>query len=102
MAAGLSRVLGHEPLQLRLGLLMFQERRSRPAIDGCERGPCVGLAHIDDADRSEPWSRWFHPEEARGLAALHAAPEALLSREQQVLVERISGEGDLNPFAASG
>jgi hypothetical protein len=42
------------------------------------------------------------PEEVRGLASLEAAPETLLGRQQQVLIERIRGNGDRDPFAAAG
>ena len=41
------------------------------------------------------------PEKAiRDLAGLHAAPALLFGRQQQVLIERIRGNGDLDPFAA--
>ena len=49
-------------------------------------------AHVDDADRLQPRPRRLDPEQARGLAALDAAPELLLRGEQQVLVERIGME----------
>jgi hypothetical protein len=39
-------------------------------------------------------------EQARGLTALDAAPELLLRREQEVLVERIGRNRDLDPFSA--
>jgi hypothetical protein len=42
------------------------------------------------------------PKESRGLAALYTAPEFSLSRDNEVLVERIGMGSDLNPFAAAG
>jgi hypothetical protein len=42
------------------------------------------------------------PEQARVLAALNAAPELSLGRQQQVLVERIGRDGDLERLAAGG
>ena len=41
-------------------------------------------------------------EEARRLAGFDTAPELFLSREQQMLVERISRNGKFNPLAAAG
>ena len=49
-----------------------------------------------------PRSRRLDTKEARGLAALHAAPEFFLRRQQEVLVEGIGRDGDLDPFAATG
>src|SRR6516162_5995814 len=41
-------------------------------------------------------------KEARGLAALHTAPELSFSRDNEVLIERIGMGADLDPFAATG
>ena len=46
--------------------------------------------------------RRLDAEQMRGLAALDAAPELLLGRQQQVLVERIGRNGHFHPFAAAG
>ena len=40
-------------------------------------------------------------EQTRRLSALNAAPELLLGREQEVLVERIGRDRDLDPFTAA-
>jgi hypothetical protein len=42
------------------------------------------------------------PNRAGGLATRHAAPEFLLRRQKQMLVEGIGGYLDLDPFAATG
>jgi hypothetical protein len=42
---------------------------------------------------------WFDPEQARGSPKRNAAPELLLRREDEVLLERIGSDRDLNPFA---
>ena len=55
--------------------------RGRPSrvrrIDGGEFRPGIGGAHVDNAHRLKPWPRRLGVEQARGLAALHAAPEFL-------------------------
>ena len=67
-----------------------------------ERLPTPGVRTIDDPYRFDPWPRRFNAEEARGLATLDATPELLFRGEQEVLVERIGGNSDLDPFAAPG
>jgi hypothetical protein len=42
------------------------------------------------------------PKKARRLTVLHAAPEFLLRRQQEVLVEPIGLNGNLDPLAAPG
>ena len=51
--------------------------------------PGIGCAHVDDPDGFDPRPRRLDAEQARGLAALDAAPELLLRRKQEVLIERI-------------
>ena len=70
--------------------------------DAGELRPGIGGAHIDDADRLDPWLWRLDPEQGRGLAALDTAPEFPLGGDDQVLVERIGMGRDLDPFAAAG
>src|SRR3954468_18973135 len=98
MAIGFLGVLWHEGFQLALGLLMLDEGRPRPAIDGRELGPGVRLTHVDRPHSFDPCPGWLNPEEARGLAGFDAAPELLLCREQKVLIERVGVDLDLDPL----
>ena len=95
-------VLGHQPLELDLGPLMLEEGGAGGAEHASELSPGIGGAHIDDPDGFYARSGRLDTEEARGLAALHAAPELLLSGQQQVLVEAVGRDGELDPFAAAG
>jgi hypothetical protein len=42
----------------------------------------------------------FDPKETRALAIFNAAPELLLRGQKQVLIERIGGNAEFDPFAA--
>ena len=64
--------------------------------------PGIGSAHVHDAHGLDPRPRRLDAEQARRLAGLHTPPELLFRRQQQVLVERVGGEGDFHPFAAPG
>ena len=63
--------------------------------------PAVGRTHIDDANSLQSWPRWLDPEEARGLAGLHAAPELLLGGQEEVLVEGVGMNSQFHPFSAA-
>ncbi len=102
MADRLLGVLGHQPLELDLGPLVLEEGGAGRAEHAGEFRPGIGRAHVDDPDRFDPWSRRLDAEQARGLAILDAAPEFLLRGQEQVLIERIGGYRDLDPFAAAG
>ena len=64
--------------------------------------PAVGRAHVDGSNRLQPRPWRLDPEQARGFAALHAAPELLLRGDQQVLVQRVGMDGQFDPLAAPG
>ena len=81
---------------------MFQKGFPSAAENARKFGPGVRSAHVDDSDCFDPWLRRFCTEEARSLAALDAAPELPLRRDNKVLIERIGMGGDLDPFAAAG
>src|SRR6516164_9564942 len=81
---------------------MLQEGLPGAAEQTGKFGPGIRTAHVDDSDRLDPWFRCFNAKEARGLAALNTAPELPLSRDNEVLIERIGMSGDLRPFAAAG
>src|SRR5258707_9189938 len=71
-------VLGQEALQFDLSVLMLQKCRSGLAKDCGEFRPRIGRTHINDANGLDAGSRRVSKEQARGLAALDAAPELLL------------------------
>ena len=91
-----------EFFEIRLGAFMLLMGAPSSAIYGRKFRPAVGGAHVHDTDGFEPGTRRLDPEQARWLAALDAAPELLLGRQQQVLVERVCGDRHLDPFAAAG
>ena len=91
-----------EALKLDLGPLMLEEGGARRPEQPNEVRPGVRSTHIDDPDGFYARSGRLDTEEARGLAALHAAPELLLSGQQKVLVQAISRDRHLDPFAAAG
>src|SRR6266540_3716134 len=95
-------VLGHQGLQLALGALMLIVGFACLAKDASELRPAVGGTHVDDADRLDPGPWRVDPEEPRRLAALNEPPELLLGGQQEVLIERVCGNWNLDPFAASG
>src|SRR6516165_2194297 len=74
---------------------MLQEGLPGAAEQTGKFGPGIRTAHVDDSDRLDPWFRCFNAKEARGLAALNTAPELPLSRDNEVLIERIGMSGDL-------
>ena len=82
-------VLRHEALELGLGILMLEVGLSRSPKHAGEFGPSVRRAHVDDPHRLDAGPRRLDAEEARGLAAFHAAPEFLFRRQKEVLIERI-------------
>src|SRR5258707_15394098 len=86
-AVGFLGILRHHFLKLGLGAFMLLMGRTGAAIDGCKFRPCVGPAHVDDADRLQPGPWRFDPEQMRRLAGLDAAPELLLGRDQDMLVQ---------------
>ena len=59
-------------------------------------------AHVDDPNRIDPRPRRLEAIGPRGLAGLNAAPEPALGGDQKVLVERVGGDGHLDPFAPAG
>jgi hypothetical protein len=81
---------------------MLEKGRPGPAKHPGKLGPGIGRAHIDRANGRYARPRRLDAEQARGLAALDAAPELPLGGEQQVLVEQIGRDGDLDPLAAPG
>src|SRR6266567_8084205 len=102
MPKRLSGILGENGLQLCLGSLVFDESLPGGAIERGEFGSRVRARHIHDPDRLNAWSRGFDPEQSRGVAVFDTAPELPLSGQKEVLVERVGGNTDLDPFAASG
>src|SRR5215469_13971342 len=95
-------ILRHQHFQLSLASLMIEKSLPGAAEQAGKFGPGIRSAHIHNPDRFDPRRWWFNTEDARGLAALNTAPELPLSRDNQVLVERIGMGRDFDPFAAAG
>ena len=81
---------------------MFEMRRTGPREHRGELRPCIGGAHVDDADCLDAWLWRLDPEQPRWLAALDTPPELALSGYDEVLVQRIGIGRDLHPLAAAG
>ena len=102
VAGGFLGVLRHQGLEFGPGPLMVEKGRAGGAEEAGELGPGIGLAHIDDANRFDPRPRRLDPIGARRVPGLNAAPEPALGGDQKVLVERVGGDGHLDPFAPAG
>src|ERR1700735_1009341 len=102
MADRLLRIFRHQAFELGFGSFMLEVRLPGADEDIGEFDPCVGRAHINDADRLNARSRWIDAEESRGLTRLDATPKLTFSRDDEVLVEGIGVSADLYPFAAPG
>ena len=89
MPYGLLGVFRHQALELGLRILVFDKGRPGPAMHAGKLGPGIGRAHVDDPHRLDAGARWVDAEEARGLVALHAAPEFLFRGQEEVLVKGI-------------
>src|SRR5271170_1875017 len=74
MADRLLGVLRHQALKLRLGLLVLEVGVAGARKDAGELRPGVRRSHVDDADGLDARLGRFDTEQARRLAALHAAP----------------------------
>src|SRR5258708_29030727 len=61
-------VLRHQCLELALRALVVEKGLPGVAEQGCELGPRIRRAHIDDADRLDARPRRLDAEETRGLA----------------------------------
>ena len=101
MASCFLGVLRHQGLEFGFGLFVFEMSRSCSAEHAGEFRPGVGATHIDDTHRLNARLGRFDAEEVRGLAALDAAPEFPLRRDDQMLVERIRMGRDLDPLATA-
>src|ERR1700722_5728718 len=102
MPDGFLGVFRHQALQFGLGALVLEKSRPGPAKHAGKLAPGIGRAHVDAAHGFDPRPWRLNAEQSRFVAALNAAPELLLSCEQEVLIDRISRNGDLDPFAAPG
>src|SRR5258708_40215957 len=95
-------VLGHQSLELRLGILMLKVSFARVPKHARELRPGIGCAHVDDPHRFDPRAGRLDSKQSRRLAILNAAPEFFLGREQEVLVDGVRRDGDFLPFPPSG
>src|SRR6516165_7030079 len=100
MTNGLFSVLRHQCFQLDPRALMLQKGLSGSTEDSGKFRPVIRGAHINNTDRFDPRLWRLNTKQARRLAALDTAPELALNCNYQVLVDRISMGGDLDPFAA--
>ena len=94
-------VLGHQPFQLRLGALVFEEGGAGRAEQARDFGPGIGFAHVDDPNCLDPRRGWFDAVRARLLPSLDAAPETLLAGQQEVLVQPTRVDTPSSPWSAS-
>ena len=69
---------------------MLHKRLPGAAEDAGKFTPGIRRTHIDNSDGFDPGFGWFDAEQARGLAALHTAPEFAFGSDNKVPVERIS------------
>src|SRR6516164_7879029 len=98
------RLLGifrDKSFELCLGILMLEVSLFGSPKYGRKLCPGIGRAHVDYPHRLNASTRRLDPKEPRSFAALHAAPELLFRSQKQMLVERIGGYLDLDPFAAA-
>jgi hypothetical protein len=102
MPDGFLGIVGHQSLQLGLGLLVLEIGRTGSGKDPGKLRPRIGRAHVKDTKRIDPGWRWVNAKQARELSTLDTAPELPLRRDNQMLIERIRGGGDLNPLATTG
>ena len=101
MAGCLFGILGDEPLQLGLGLLMFEVGLPGAGKDTGELCPGIGGGHIDHTHRRDPRLWRLNAKGFWFLAALDTAPELPLGGDNEVLIERIGMGQDLHPLASS-
>src|ERR1700733_3415113 len=78
VSRGFLGILGHQPFQLCLGALVFEEGGAGGAEQTGEFGPGIGFAHVDDPYRLDSRLRGFGAERSRWFAGLDAAPEVSL------------------------
>src|ERR1700722_13280402 len=95
-------ILRHQTLQFRLGLFVFEMRRTGPRESSRKLRPCIRRAHVDNADCLDAWLWRLDPEQPRRLSAFDAAPELALRGDDEVLIKRVGMSGDLHPLTAPG
>src|SRR5262245_31258059 len=95
-------VLGNERLKLTFRPFVIEEGATGIAKQRRELGPGVRGTHVDNADRLDTSSRRLGIDEVGSLAGLDAPPEFLFGRYQNSQIERVHGDGDLDPLAAAG
>src|SRR5215211_8108680 len=96
------RIFGHELLQLGFRILVLEKSFAGAPEDACELGPRIRSAHVHDPHCFNPRPWRLDIEQVRGLADLNASPESLLGGYEEMLVERISIDGDFDPLSAPG
>src|SRR5277367_2552710 len=67
VSRGFLGILGHQPFQLRLGALVFEEGGAGRAEQAGDFGPGIGFAHVDDPNCLDPRRGWFDAVRARLL-----------------------------------
>src|SRR5580700_8531671 len=95
-------ILRHQTLQFRLGLFVFEMRRTGPREGSRKLRPGIGGAHVDNADRLDARFWRLDAEQQGWLAALDTAPELPFRGDDEVLIQRIGMSGDLHPLASPG
>src|SRR6266478_2560014 len=74
-------VVGHQGLELRLGILMLEVSLARAPKHASEFRPGIGCAHVDHPHRFDSWAGRLESKQTRGLAVFNAAPEFFLGGE---------------------
>jgi hypothetical protein len=102
MAGRLLGILGHQALELGLGLLVVEMRLVGLREDRGELRPSVRRSHVDNPHGLKPRLGRLDPKQLGLFAALDTAPEFTFGGDNQMLVQRIGVRQNLNPFAAAG
>src|SRR4029077_10844457 len=95
-------ILRNECLEFALSSLMLRKRITGAAENRRELGPGIRGTHVDYSDRLNTGPRRLGIDEMRDLTGLYATPEFLLGGDQNGQIERVHGDGNLDPFAAAG
>src|SRR5215813_1330274 len=98
---GLLSILRHQGFEFAFRPFVVETCAPGVAEERGELGPGIRRGHIDDADGLDMWARRLGIDQVRRFAGLHAAPGFVFRRDQDAEIERIHGNRDLHPFAAS-
>src|SRR5262245_18802410 len=95
-------ILRHQGFEFAFGPFMVEKRTPGVAEEGSELCPRIRRTHIDDADCLDAWPRRLGKDEMGRFAGLDATPKLLFCRDQDAEIQRVHGDCDLHPLAATG